>query len=107
MRWPAVVRTVVEDRTRVRVTIRGRVQGVYFRESTRQLAERLHVAGWVRNVPGGLVEAVFEGPPAAVAQAVAWCRNGPPGARVDAVETKPQDPIGEMAFRVRPTQFGF
>jgi acylphosphatase len=97
---------VAGDRTRVHLVIRGRVQGVYFRESTRKLAERLGIDGWVRNVPGGRVEAVFEGPAASVAKAAAWCRSGPPGAVVQQVKARPEEPTGETGFRVLPTRFG-
>jgi acylphosphatase len=102
----AAASAVAEERTRVRLVISGRVQGVFFRESTRQVAERLEIGGWVRNVPGGRVEAVFEGPTAAVAKATAWCRSGPPGAVVQHVESRPEQPTGETGFRVLATRFG-
>ncbi|MBN8766782.1 MAG: acylphosphatase [Thiobacillus sp. 63-78] len=63
--------------------IEGRVQGVWFRESMRSEAERLGVAGWVRNTPDGAVEAVIQGPAAAVEALIEWARTGPPQARVD------------------------
>ena len=66
--------------------IHGRVQGVWFRESMRLEAERLNVAGWVRNTPDGAVEAVVQGPTAAVEAMIEWARSGPPLARVDRVE---------------------
>lgn len=66
--------------------IRGRVQGVWYRESMRQEAERLGVAGWVRNTPDGSVEAVIQGPAEAVDALIAWARSGPPQARVDRIE---------------------
>lgn len=65
--------------------IQGRVQGVWFRESMRREAERLGVTGWVRNAPDGSVEAVVQGPDAAVDALVAWAHAGPPQARVDRV----------------------
>jgi acylphosphatase len=92
--------------SRVRVLIAGRVQGVGFRESTRQLAERLRVGGWVRNLGDGRVEAVFEGPAAEVAQIVAWCRRGPPGARVSELDVLPEAPAGESSFRILRTEYG-
>lgn len=95
------------DQTRLRVRITGRVQGVFFRESTRQLAERLKLGGWVRNLSDGTVEAVFEGPAAAVAQAVAWTRHGPPGASVDEVQVDQEPPAGERGFRVRGTHYAW
>jgi acylphosphatase len=66
--------------------IRGRVQGVWFRESMRREAEALGVSGWVRNAADGSVEAVIQGDDASVARLVDWCRHGPPLARVDHVE---------------------
>ena len=63
---------------RRRVVVHGRVQGVFFRDSVRRLAERERVAGWARNAPDGTVEAVFEGEPEAVARLVDFCRLGPP-----------------------------
>lgn len=95
------------DHIRLHVRISGRVQGVFFRESTRQAAERLKVGGWVRNVSDGTIEAVFEGPAAAVAQAVAWSRHGPPGASVDDVQVDREPPAGERGFRVRGTQYSW
>ena len=85
---------------RVRVSISGHVQGVFFRTSCAGLAERLGVSGWVRNVPGGGVEAVFEGSEPAVEQMVTWCREGPPHARVDRVRSEEESPTGEAGFRI-------
>ncbi|MGH8977887.1 MAG: acylphosphatase [Acidimicrobiia bacterium] len=85
---------------RVRVVVTGRVQGVWFRDSCREQARALRVAGFVRNRGDGAVEAEFEGPPAAVARMVAWCREGPPRARVDGVETEDCPVVGEQVFRV-------
>lgn len=68
-------------RARVRVT--GRVQGVFFRQATVEMAEGLGLCGWVRNLPDGTVEALFEGEKALVEQAIAWCHHGPPRAAVD------------------------
>ncbi len=94
-------------RTRFHLHIKGRVQGVYFRELTRQLAEQLDLGGWVRNLSDGQVEAVFEGDPARVAQAVAWCRKGPPGAWVSGVETRDEEPLGETGFRILSTRYAW
>jgi acylphosphatase len=69
-----------------RLLILGRVQGVWFRESMRREAERLGVAGWVRNTPDGGVEAVVQGPAEAVDALIEWARRGPPQARVDHIE---------------------
>ena len=78
--------------------IEGRVQGVGFRYSCRQ--EVRDVAGWVRNLPDGRVEAVFEGGRDAVDRAIEWCRHGPPSAHVDAVDVAWEDVRGERGFRV-------
>jgi acylphosphatase len=86
---------------RKRVVVRGRVQGVWFRESCRNEAVLRSVAGWVRNCEDGSVEAVFEGSPGAVEAMVAWCGVGPPQASVASVESAAEAPIGETAFRVR------
>lgn len=73
--------------TRKRVIVTGRVQGVFFRESTRKKAEELGLSGWVRNLEDGGVEWVAEGPPASVESLVRWCRaGGPLLARVDRVD---------------------
>ncbi len=77
--------------TAVRARIEGRVQGVFFRVSTRQVARSLGVTGWVRNLPGGAVEAFLQGAPDAVERALDWCREGPPGARVDRVQVRSAD----------------
>ena len=86
--------------TRVRVLVSGRVQGVWFRDACRDMARALGVGGWVRNCADGRVEAEFEGPPAAVQRMVAWCHDGPPRARVDAVEQETVATIGSQGFRV-------
>ena len=86
---------------RVRAVIAGRVQGVWFRDSCREEARALAVRGFVRNRADGSVEAEFEGPEAAVERMIAWCRTGPPRARVDAVNTERIATIGEPGFRVR------
>ena len=76
------------DRARVRVRLRvsGLVQGVFYRQSTAVEAARLGLAGSVRNLPDGSVEVVAEGRRAGVETLVAWCRRGPPAARVEEVE---------------------
>ncbi|MGF1626661.1 MAG: acylphosphatase [Alphaproteobacteria bacterium] len=79
-----------------RVTITGRVQGVWFRGWTLRRAESLGLRGWVRNRRDGTVEAVFVGPPEAVEAMVAACREGPPAARVDGVAVVPAAP-GDLA----------
>lgn len=86
---------------RRRIVVHGRVQGVWFRSSTERQAHALGVAGWVRNRADGTVEAVFEGAEVAVARAVAYCRRGPPGARVERVEVAEEPPEGLRGFDVR------
>lgn len=81
---------------RCHVHITGKVQGVWFRESTRQEADRLGVKGWVQNLPDGRVEGVFEGPDEAVDALVTWCHTGPSNARVDQVQVDAQDATGEF-----------
>jgi len=81
--------------------VHGRVQGVFFRASTRERAVEAGVAGWVRNCPDGSVEAVLEGPPDAVEAVVAFCREGPGPARVERVEAADEEPEGLAGFRVR------
>jgi acylphosphatase len=86
---------------RVHVSISGEVQGVFFRYETRQRARELGIAGWVRNVPDGRVEAVFEGPDDAVDEMLAWCRQGPDQADVREVDVRDEDPEGLDSFEVR------
>jgi acylphosphatase len=89
-------------RVRRRVRVSGRVQGVFFRESTRRRAADLGVAGWVRNLPDGRVEAVFEGEAVAVEQAIAFACQGPPRARVTHAEISDEPPEGEAGeFEIR------
>ena len=85
---------------RVRVYISGHVQGVFFRTSCAELAERLGLSGWVGNVPGGSVEAVFEGTESAVERMMIWCREGPPLARVDRVRSVDESPTGGSGFHI-------
>ena len=83
-----------------RVVVHGRVQGVFFRDSCRSEAERSDVTGWVRNEPDGTVGALFEGDPHAVDRLVAWCRLGPPRARVARVDVTETAPSGRRSFDV-------
>ena len=89
------------DRTRAHVFVSGRVQGVFFRDTTRQTAQAEGVDGWVRNLDDGRVEAVFEGEDAAVESMVSFCHDGSPAARVDGVDVEYGDPEGVDGFRVR------
>jgi acylphosphatase len=89
------------DQVRVHVVIEGRVQGVFFRASTRDEARARGLAGWVRNRADGRVEAVFEGDKAMVENMLTWCRKGPPYAYVDHVDIDWQPYQGDLAdFRV-------
>jgi acylphosphatase len=90
--------TTEAARVRVRVVVTGRVQGVWFRDSCREHARAQGVGGWVRNRSDGAVEGEFEGAPDSVDRVVAWCRNGPPRARVDGVEVTRIAAIGEQTF---------
>jgi acylphosphatase len=85
---------------RKRVVVHGHVQGVFFRDATRRLAELHGVAGSVRNTTDGTVEAVFEGPPDAVEKLVAFCEEGPRGAAVERVEVYEESPEGLRGFHV-------
>jgi len=87
--------------TRKRVVVAGRVQGVFFRDTTRRRAESAGVAGWVSNRPDGAVEAVFEGDAGAVEELVSFCRRGPRGAEVASVEVAEESPEGIRGFQIR------
>lgn len=82
------------------VYVSGEVQGVFYRESTRQEAEDRKLSGWVRNLPDGRVEAVFEGEPEKVDEMVAWCEHGPRHATVESVEATEKEARGESGFEV-------
>ena len=92
----------MEENTRARLIISGRVQGVFFRAETQKAATRLGVRGWVRNQRDGTVEAVAEGPKDDVMSLIDWCRTGPPSARVETVDVAWHDYQGEFGdFSVR------
>ena len=92
---------MAESPVRRRVRASGRVQGVFFRDSTRREAERRGVAGWARNRSDGTVEAVFEGTPEAVAALVDFVRAGPGHASVSQLDVEPEEPEGLSGFDVR------
>jgi acylphosphatase len=88
----------VRERQRRRLVISGRVQGVYYRDSVRREATAAGVLGSARNLPDGRVEVILEGEALAVEGVIAWCRTGPPRARVDAVDIQPESPQGVAGF---------
>jgi acylphosphatase len=91
----------VSELARAHVFVAGSVQGVFFRYETRERARTRGLAGWVRNLPDGRVEAVFEGPREVVEPMVEWCRSGPRGAEVTEVEVVEEKPEGLHGFDVR------
>jgi len=86
------------SKTRAEVIVHGRVQGVFFRQSTLETARALELTGQVRNCPDGTVAVIFEGEGARVREAVEWCHHGPPAARVSNVEVDWQDYRGEFNY---------
>jgi len=92
-----------EARRTVRLRIEGRVQGVWFRSWTAELAEALRLEGWVRNRADGSVEALFSGPGGAVERMIEACHQGPPLAVVTRVEVVPAAPEPGAGFRQLPT----
>jgi acylphosphatase len=91
----------MSDRTRAHVYVSGRVQGVYFRATTRDTAREVGVDGWVRNLDDGRVEAVFEGSEEQVEKLIEFCHEGSDAARVDDVEVTDEQPRGADGFSVR------
>jgi acylphosphatase len=81
--------------------IHGRVQGVFFRDTLRRLAERNGVSGWARNTREGTLEAVLEGEEAAVARTIVFAHEGPEGASVERVEVGEEEPEGLTGFAIR------
>lgn len=81
--------------------ISGRVQGVFFRDTTRRQAEAAGVSGWVLNADDGTVEVVLEGSEAAVTRVIEFCRRGPPGASVARLGVREEAPEGLAGFEVR------
>ncbi|MGI0029162.1 MAG: acylphosphatase [Nitrososphaera sp.] len=84
-------------RIRAHAFVSGKVQGVYYRQNTREAAIRHGATGWVRNLPDGRVEAVIEGDEAIVGKVIDWCRVGPPKAHVKDVEVKYEKYTGEFS----------
>jgi acylphosphatase len=89
-------------KARAHVFVNGRVQGVFFRSQTKHNADRHDVTGWVRNLPDGRLEAVFEGEKDAVEKLIEFCRHGPSGARVTNVELTWETYTGEFdRFKIK------
>ena len=86
---------------RRRAIVHGRVQGVFFRDTMRRMAQSHGVAGWVTNRPDGTVEAVFEGEPEDVESMLSFSREGPRGAAVERVELIEEEPEGLSGFAIR------
>ncbi|HEX9678673.1 acylphosphatase [Nitrososphaera sp.] len=84
-------------KTRAHVFVAGKVQGVYFRQNTMQTAKQHGLAGWVRNLDDGRVEAVIEGDEDSVRNVVGWCHQGPSASKVDAVDVKYESYTGEFS----------
>jgi acylphosphatase len=99
--YPSYGRGVI----RKRVVVAGDVQGVYFRDTCKRVADAHGVSGWVRNLVDGRVEAVFEGPPDAVARLVEWSHHGPPTAVVEAVDVRDEEPEKLAGFEIRPSRW--
>ena len=83
-------------KTRAHIFISGRVQGVFFRVETKYEADKRKIKGWVRNLPDGRVEAVFEGEKDSLDELIEFCRKGPPGARVENIKVIWEDYSGEF-----------
>ncbi|MNZ23240.1 Acylphosphatase [compost metagenome] len=81
--------------------VSGLVQGVFYRQSTQEQAERLDIDGWVRNLEDGRVEVMLEGEEQAVRELESWLRQGPPKAEVSSVELREMNPQGIAGFIVR------
>ena len=89
-------------KVRAHVFVNGMVQGVFFRSETQYEAKKRGVKGWVRNLPDGRVEAVFEGEEEKVKELINFCKHGPPGARVTSVEVRWENYTGEFKdFEIR------
>jgi acylphosphatase len=84
--------------------VHGHVQGVFFRDTVRRMAQQRGLNGWVANRPDGGVEAVFEGEVEAVERLVDFCRDGPRGARVESVDVTDEEPQSESGFHITPTR---
>ena len=86
---------------RRRLLVSGRVQGVFFRDTCRRVAEEEKVSGWASNLSDGRVEVVLEGDEGAVERVLQWCREGTDWAHVDSVDVSDEDPEGLSGFVIR------
>ena len=94
--------TMAADKAQVRITVDGRVQGVFFRAATAQEARGLGLSGWVRNLPDGRVEILAEGGRRNLEMLLAWAHQGPPAARVTDVEAEWSEYVGKLrGFEIR------
>ena len=84
-------------KVRAHILVTGKVQGVYYRQNTMETAKAHGVAGWVRNLPDGRVEAVLEGDESGVKNVIEWCKVGPPKAQVEKVDTKFESYTGKVS----------
>lgn len=84
------------EKVRARVIVEGRVQGVFFRAHTQEMADRLKLTGWVKNRRDGRVEALFEGDKGNVQRMIEWCHRGPSEARVTKVFVTWEEFVGEF-----------
>ncbi len=91
------------DRLSVKARIHGRVQGVWYRRWVERTASGLGINGWVRNRLDGSVEALFIGESSSIDEMITACHDGPPAARVDAIDTFPDHSISPARFDVKPT----
>jgi len=90
------------EKIRAHIIVKGRVQGVFFRSHTSDKARELNLTGWVKNLPSGEVEAVFEGERENVEKMIKWCHSGPPQAYVTEVKVERQDYTGKFSgFEIR------
>ena len=81
---------------RAHIIVNGLVQGVFFRANTRDMAKRLGLTGWVRNMRDGSVEVIAEGEREGIDQLIEWCRHGPPSSRIDSVSKEFSEATGEF-----------
>jgi acylphosphatase len=95
------MRRVSPETIRRRLVVHGRVQGVFFRDSTRESAENEGVSGWAANRDDGTVEVVLEGTPESVESVIGFCRTGPMSADVTSVDVTEEEPEGLSGFETR------